>query len=977
MRDIFFSAALCLLANYPALTLDSNHRASYSKTTWTQKDGLPQDAVSAIAQTGDGYLWLGTEEGLARFDGYEFTVYRKDNTNLPSNSITALATGSDGSLWIGTPNGLSHYSENHFRNYSIADGLPDNSIADLSVDHAGEVWIVAGGAVARFDGARIKLVAPSQQISVSPRAICEDRHHVIWVAGSKGLAHLVGNDFVPVTNLKQSQGVLITRLVVDANDNLWLASGAGLMKYGADAVLRKYTIRDGVPDPHIRSLRLDNQGVLWVGTSSGFVHLMGDRFTSLNEPRSERDVVLSIYEDFEGNVWVGTVNGLERFRKDLFTTYGKIEGLPGDDPTAVFQDSGSRIWTGFRNSGLMLFSPNREIFGPREGLPSNEVFSIHEAANGDLLIGTRAGLVREHRRHFSIYRPPDDLGREMVFDAQEDAEGTLWLALPSGLAELQDKKLHIVAPGTSLNSGWVISILMCGDGTVWAGTYGRGLWRIQGQRVRLFTTRDGLSSNQIRALYQDSEGTLWIATLGGGLNAFRSGHFIHLTTKNGLLSDNISEFVDDGEALWLGTTRGICRVEKGALHSALQDNTQVLTVTNFGIGDGLRSAQCAPGYPVGGGATRSRDGYLWFPTSRGVGRINPKAVDRPQVAPVLHMEDVSVDGKSADLCRPLKLAPGSKTIHFHYVGIHLSAPQGVRYAHMLEGVDAGWVNTGGVRETDYNNLRPGRYRFLFRAELSGGGPSTQGFYSIEQFPEFYQTIWFRLAFGLSVLAITGAGYLMRMRHVRSRFSIILEERARLAREIHDTLAQGFIGISSQLEAVSEVLTEDSDRARMYLDLACKMARHSITEARRSVFELRSGELEGKDLAGALVACAQTWTAGSGLTVDMDIAASAQQRLPDRLEQQLLRIAQEAIVNVIKHACASRLSVRLGVHVGHVHLRIADDGLGFEEHEETFSASEGHFGLIGMRERAQQLGGELRLTSHRGEGTQIEVTVPLP
>lgn len=977
MRGVLFSTALCLLASHPAVALDTNHHASYSRTTWTQKDGLPQDAVSAIAQTGDGYLWLGTEEGLARFDGYEFTVYRKDTVNLPSNSITALATGSDGSLWIGTPNGLSHYSENHFRNYSTADGLPDNSIADLNVDHAGEVWIVAGGAVARFDGSRIKLVAPSQQISVSPRAICEDRHHVIWVAGSKGLAHLVGNTFIPVTNLTQSQGVLITRLVADANDNLWLASGAGLMKYGADGVLRKYTMREGVLDPHIRSLRLDHQGVLWVGTSSGFVHLVGNRFTSLNEPTSERDVVLSIYEDFEGNVWVGTVNGLERFRKDLFTTYGKIEGLPGDDPTAVFQDTSGRIWTGFRNSGLMLFSPNREVFGAREGLPSNEIFSIHEAGNGDLLIGTRSGLVREHKRHFTIYRPPDDLGREMVFDAREDAKGTLWLALPSGLAELQDNELHIVAPGSSLNSGWVISILTCGDGTVWAGTYGKGLWRVQGKDAHLFTTRDGLSSNQIRSLYQDPEGTLWIATLGGGLNAFNRGHFVHLTTKNGLLSDNISEFVDDGEALWLGTTRGICRVAKRALHLALQDYTKVLTVTNYGVGDGLRSAQCAPGYPVGGEATRTRDGHLWFPTSRGVGRINPRTVERPEVAPVLHMVSVTVDGKAADVSRALKLAPGSKTIHFHYVGIHLSAPQGIRYAHVLEGVDTGWVNTSGVRETDYNNLRPGRYRFLFRAELSGGGPSTQGSYSIEQLPEFYQAIWFRVISGLSILGIIAGGYLMRMRQVQSRFSIILEERTRLAREIHDTLAQGFIGISSQLEAVSAVLTEDSDRARTYLDLACKMARHSITEARRSVFELRSGELEGRELAGALVAAAKTWTTGSGLTVDMDIGTSAQRRLPDQLEQQLLRIAQEAIVNIIKHACASRVTVWLGVDTDKVHLRIVDDGQGFEEHDETFSASEGHFGLIGMRERAQQLGGELRLTSRRGEGTQIEVSVPLP
>jgi signal transduction histidine kinase/ligand-binding sensor domain-containing protein len=975
MRRPICSAVLFILTVLQAFSLDSNRHASYSETIWTQKDGLPQDAISAISQTGDGYLWLGTEEGLARFDGYEFIVYRKDGSNLPSNSITALATGSDGSLWIGTPNGLSHYAGNHFHNYSTADGLPDNAIADLFVDHAGEVWIVAGGAVARFDGTRIRLVAPSQEISVSPRAVCEDRHHVIWVAGSKGLARLVGQAFVPATDVKRAEGLLITRLAADGDDNLWLASGAGLMKYGHDGVLRKYTARDGVPDPHIRSLRLDHQGVLWVGTSLGFVHAAGDRFIPLNGPESERDVVRSIYEDFEGNLWVGTVNGLERFREDVFTTYGKSEGLPGDDPTTVFQDASGRTWVGFRNSGLILFSPNRQVFNTRNGLPSNEIFSIRQARNGDLLIGTRAGLVREHAGRFTTYRPPDDLGREMVFDAQEDAAGTLWIALPSGLAEFRDGKLRIVAPGDSLNSGWVISILQGLNGTLWAGTYGKGLWRIQGKDVRLFTTADGLSSNQIRSLYEDRDGTLWIATLGGGLNGYQNGRFFHVTAKDGLLSDNISELVDDSAAMWLGTTRGICSVSKRVLHAVSQGNGQVLSATNYGVGDGLRSAQCAPGYPVGGGAIRTREGRLWFPTSRGVGVINPKTVERPQVAPVLRMVGVTIDGKPVDFPRTLKLAPGSKSIHFHYVAIHLSAPQRVRYAHKLEGVDSGWVYTDSVRETDYNNLRPGRYRFLFRAELPGSGPSTQGSYEIEQLPEFYQTTWFRLMFGLLVLAAVAGGYLIRVRQLRSRFSIVLEERARLAREIHDTLAQGFIGISSQLEAVSAALTADSGRARSYLDLACKMARHSITEARRSVFELRAGELDGKDLAGALLAGAETWTAGSGLKVDMEIEASAQRRLPERLEQQLLRIAQEAIVNVTKHAGATKISVGLRVVEDKVHLRIVDDGQGFEECE-TFLSADGHFGLIGMRERAQQLDGELELKSCRGAGTQIEVTVPL-
>ncbi len=981
-RSIFGSMIwglmICGLCGPGAWALDSDQAVTrYTRTIWKQKDGLPQDTIRKIVQTSDSYLWLGTEEGLARFDGYDFTVFNKDNGDLPSNAVTALAAGADGSLWIGTTAGLVHYSDKKFHTYSTSDGLSVDLISDVYVDHLGTAWIVAGGVLSRFDGNRITLFGGGKDLPFTVYTVCEDRHHVLWVAGFSGLARWADGKFVLEINSATMDGNLITTMVVDGNDNIWLGGPRGVVRRSADGKVRRFDTADGLPHIFVRSLALDHNGILWSGTNSGFARLKNNRFTTLDGPEGrDRDSIWCLYEDREGNLWTGAINGLSRFRHDAFITYGEGEGLPGDDPVTVHQDRRGQIWVGYHNNGLVLFSPDghHRMFNGRSGLPSNEVFSIRESRDGSLLLGTRGGVVRMQGTQFSTYSPMDQLGRNMVLDALEDSAGRLWLALPSGLGELRAGKLRMVLPASgSLLDSWMVSLLEGSDRALWVGTYGKGLWRVQGDGKRQFTMDDGLSSNQIRSLYEDRDGTLWIATFGGGLNAFRDGRFTRFTAKDGLLSDNVSNIVDDGESLWLGTTRGICRISKKQLRDFSDHNIRALQPTNYGVEDGLRSAQCAPAYPVAGGGSRTSDGRLWFPTSRGLAVLNPTAPQEPQTAPPVHLLDLAVDGKTVDFSRAARLRPGSGRVQIRYTAIHLTAPERVQYSHRLEGLDADWVAAGHRREINYNSLRYGKYRFLVRAELPGG-PVTETAFDFEILPWFYETTWFRL---LGVLAlITGAwgAYQRRVRQLRYRFALMLQERARLAREIHDTLAQSFVGISSQLEAVASELPQDQNSARQHLDLARKMARHSITEARRSIIDLRASVLEGQNLADALRSGAQIWAAGSGVAVDVD-ASPADVALPDEVEQHLLRIAQEAVSNVLKHAKANKIWIKLHVGAHSVSLAVADDGRGFEQ-PDMFSPVGGHFGLIGMRERAERLGGDFRLTTGSGEGTRVEVTVPL-
>jgi len=948
----------------------------YSRTTWTQEQGLPQDTIRAIAQTTDGYLWLGTDEGLARFDGYEFLTFDKARAGLPSNSITALAASPDGALWVGTGSGLMRFDGRRFHTYTTADGLPDNAVSSLLMDRGGALWIVAGGALSRFVDGKFTSFAPGRGMPLGTvRVVGEDPRGGLWVAGIAGVWKLSGGVYTPALGGAMFSGYIVTNLLTDRRGDFWIAGSQGIVEIAPSGAMRRYGVRDGLPDLIVRALWEDRDGNIWAGTDGGLARLEGSRFVKpAEEDEPEQDVVRCLFEDREGNFWVGAGNGLTRLRDDLFTAYGRSEGLPSDEPNTVFQDRSGRIWVGFRDSGLIELSPNQRLVTERDGLPPVGVFSIRESRSGELLVSTRSGLARLSGGRFHLYAPRDRLGRRNVFDALEDSSGAIWLAASAGLIELRAGRERTVIPGGPLLADAIVTLYEAPDGAIWAGSYGKGMWRIQGRGVRQFTTADGLSSDQIRCFHGDSDGTLWIGTFGGGLNAWRGGRFLKFTAKDGLLSDNVAAVEDGGDSLWLSTTRGICRIPKRQLLDFAEHRRRALDPVNYGVEDGLRSAQCAPANPIGAGGMRAADGRLWFTTSRGLAVFQNAAAKRVVAAPLAHLLEMTADGRPVDLAGAGRLDPGSARVQFRYSGIHLGAPERVEYSYRLEGLDAGWVRAGNRRVIDYNSLQHGHYRFRVRAELPGGEAGETS-WRFEVPPSFYETAWFRL---LAAAALAGAGwalYRLRLRQVRSRFALVLGERARLAREIHDTLAQGFVGISSQLDAVAMCMPEGDSPARRCLDIAGRMARHSLTEARRSVMDLRASMLEDQALGAALRSGAKTWTAGTGVETEVAVDGP-EDPLPDEVEQNLLRIGQEAVTNALKHAAATRICIRLTREARGVSLRIEDNGRGFDPRD-AFSSLTGHFGVLGMRERAERLGGSMRLTSSPGQGTAVEASVPLP
>ena len=910
--------AVCLVAAcliQTAWALDPHKTLTqYSRHVWGQRDGLPQDTVKSIVQTPDGYLWLGTDEGLARFDGFDFTVYSRPTSELPANSITALAASPDGSLWIGTSNGLGLYRDRRFRIFTVKDGLPDNDIRDVYSDHAGTLWVVSGVDVCRFqDGKFTTLKAGARLPMTSARVVREDARHNLLVAGSNlpespvrpslRVVSVTGDKVTMLIDDDRFGADVIQALLADSHGNLWIGGTLGLVERSANGQVRLFDSHSGLPEDLVRSVVEDRDGNIWAGTNGGIARLEGERF-AVPATGTDSEVVRALFEDREGDLWVGGNDGLKRLRDDVFTPYGKTEGMPSDEPNTVFQDHTGRLWVGFHDAGLVLFSAGRpRLFSQREGMPDTEIFSIREAPGGDLLMGTRAGLVRMHGSTFTTLEPPDPQ-RRLVWDALEDSMGHLWMATPGGLVEQTAKGTRTVAGGGLLNVNGVVTLCKGRDRVLWAGSYGKGLYRIEGDDVRLFGLADGLSSENIREMYQGSDGILWIGTFGGGLDARRDGKFYRFTQKDGLLSDNIANIADDGESLWLSTTRGICRIAKRQLWEHAAGRRAQLEPVNYGMDDGLRSAQCSPGYPTGGG-TRSEDGRLWFTTSRGLAVFDPHARRPIPLPPIVQISEITTDGRAIDLEHSAHLAPDVERIRIRYAAIHLSAPEQVSYSYRLSGLESKFVSAGPRREINYNTPKHGNYRFTVRAQLPGG-QATEASYAFDVLPHYYETAWFRMLVAAALLGIAWGMYQLRLRQIRSRFSLVLEERARLAREIHDTLAQGFVGISSQLDAVAMCMPEEQSPARKYLDMARRMARHSLTEARRSVMDLRASVLEGQDLAAALESGTRMWTAGAGVDVKVDVSGP-ETVLPQEMEQHLLRIAQEAVTNVVKHAGASRIA----------------------------------------------------------------------
>jgi signal transduction histidine kinase/ligand-binding sensor domain-containing protein len=767
----------------------------------------------------------------------------------------------------------------------------------------------------------------------------------------------------------------VTTLLSASDGNLWIGTVNGLGEYDGKST-QLFTVREGLPGSRIVGLFEDREHAIWVATSRGPARILDGHISALTSREDlSSNLVLSFYEDREGSLWMGTESGGVAILRDRkFTTYTTQDGLSDDLVRSVFQDRSGTIMAGTNGGGVDELNAGHFTPLPSgSGISSNVALALADDANGNLWIGTPDGLNRVKGNHATLFTSADGLADDFVRSLYTDRSGTVWIGTRRGLSRYKDGKFTSYAATDGLGSDLVGAILQDRDGSLWIGTLG-GLTHYVNGTFRNFTRRQGLSSNIITALYQDPDGDLWIGTNGGGLNVWRDGRFTSLSSAATHLPQNIYGILDDGSGnLWLGSGNGVFRASKTKLLEVAAGRANSFFPDVYGTADGMRISECSSGgHPA---AWKAKDGSLWFATLRGVTTVNPAHMPVNHVPPQVAIERVSVDDSALPVQNDVRIGPGHTRFAFQYAGLSFVVPQKVRFRYKLEGLDRDWIDAGTRRVAYYTNISPGRHVFRVMACNNDGVWSEQeATFSFRLLPHFYQTYWFYILVLISVLLLIYEGYRWRVRSVESRFSAVLAERNRIAREIHDTLAQGFVAVSVQLEVVSRLLNTSVEAAREHLEQARTLTRESLAEARSSIWNLRSQGIAQNDLAATLTAAAARITANTDVKARVQVSGIFRP-IDSRVEAELVRIAQEAITNIVRHAEARHADVTLLFQEKLLRMTIKDDGKGFEGLAEEYSRN-GHFGLTGMRERAEQIGARLDVVSDKKTGTEVRIELAL-
>ncbi len=974
---------------------------------WQTESGLPQNTVHAILQTRDGFLWIATEGGLVRFDGEQFATYtnRKD-PGLPSDVVYGLMQDRSGRLWISTSGGVASYGDGRFRGY------PKTGEAyGTFQDGEGRIWALTAGGLELLKKGSFQQVASAAMGEDS--SMLETASGALWVASDDGLLYARAGSETFHTVGPQ---VGIRALAVAPDGRIWAGTGTGVeacspgacravhpaglpnpvyvsvlargsqgMWVGTDEGLfrvkggraRGFHKKDGLPSDQVNLLYRDHEGALWVGTSRGVVRMTNGKVDTLpNSSQLAGSMALTAYEDREGDLWLGfESNGLGVLRSLTFTNLSARDGLAGSHVLAVTEGSNGTIWAGTNGAGLSGYR-NRHFttLTTEQGLSSDVVLALREGRDGTLWVGTPDGFdAIRNGRVARAYTTADGLPDDFVRSLFVDAKGALWIGTRRGLTRFYKGKFTTFTRLDGLGSNLVGAMVQDRhDGALWVGTLD-GLTRYKDGKFENFTTADGLSSNIVTALYQDSAGTLWIATKGGGLDRYQAGKFTSISSRKTGLPESIYAILGDSEGyLWLSSTHGIYRVSRKALNRFADGEAHELPYSVFGASDGMGISECSRGgHPA---AWHAEDGRLWFATLKGLAVVNPAHMEMNRVPPKVAIEQVSIDDEPAPTQAALKVPPGHSRVEIHYAGLSFVAPQKVRYRYKLEGFDRSWVNAGTQRTAYYTNLAPGRYTFkVMAANQDGLWSRSAAAIHFTVLPQVYQTWWFRVVMVITLILMAYLVYWVRVRSVRAQFQAVLGERTRIAREIHDTLAQGFAAVSVQLEVVSQLLSASPEAARKSLDTARALARNSLDDARASIWDLRSQGAEQETLATRIRTMADQVSAPAGIKTHLQVSGVYRPLAP-KVESEIERIAKEAVVNAVRHAEAKNIALRLTYDPRDFAMTVRDNGKGFAGAPPD--AGSGHFGMTGMRERAERIGGKLDVTSKPGEGTEVRVSLRL-
>lgn len=975
-------AAAILLASAPILALNPNHQITqYVHRIWQAQPGLSQTSIYAVSQTRDGYIWLGTQSGVVRFDGIRFSrVETLPQASLGDIWARAIEEDTAGHVWITTNDtNLIRLSKDSAGNYvekifNEKDGLPTKDYSCLVPGPRGEMWACAITGLVRFQGEEFDFHAFPERLKTRPITGCRASDGTIWAGGGSELHTWNGSAFARIA-LRSVSGDLAIRSVLCNGQDVWVGTAKGLIRL-RDGKENLYTTKEGLADNVILSLAQGPNGEIWAGTRNGFSRLRNGAIESYGYREGlSQNAVFAIREDREGSLWVATKNGLNQFLDGAATRYAKSEGMPSENMGPLLEDRRGILWAGTLDAGLARFNGRR--FTPVPSLAAGRITTLAESADGALWAGTDRGLQRlEDGQVKASYGVEQGLPSARIQSMFRDHDGKLWVGTGRGPAVLRNGRFAIPEGFGGELAGPIAAIGETRDGAMlFAVEHGSVYFFKDGRLQRLDPdpnqTTPGLTQafQDVNAIYTDPSGVVWMAS-NGGLAIWRNGKLSRFLVRDGLFDSEIYGFVPEtADRLWMACSNGFFSVSRAEVFKYADGKARQIVSSPYSPLDGLRTVQGTPGVqPVG---TRTRDGRLWFSSSVWLLAFAPDAGIR-NVPPPLAVEAVTVNGTSMPADQPLTLESGHNSVEFRYTALTFLAPQRLTFRYLLEGYDKNWTEAGGRREAFYTNLPPGKFRF--RVAACGGivpCNETTKPVAFEVLPRFYQRIWFYPSLAVALALLVWTIYRVRVRRLRDQFVLVLAERSRIARELHDTLIQGFSGITMQLQAFTSRLRTTEERQA--LGEIIRDAGICLQETRRSVAGLRAGTASSSGLAAAIADSARQLTEERGLRLKLHLD-DVHQDLPAEVKYNLLCIVQEAITNCIKHADARTVEVSMAYAGGELRLAVIDDGRGIARGQSN--GAEGHYGMVGMRERASQIGAEFEVSSNPGFGTTVSVHMPV-
>jgi len=1004
---VLLLALAALLPAPSALGLNTSLDISqYGHTAWTLREGVFRGYTETMAQTRDGYLWLGTEFGLLRFDGVRFVPWTLPaGGHLPESFISSLLAASDGSLWIGTREGLARWKDGKLTEYPELAG---HVVYALIEDSAGTVWIGAGSEdlarqLCAIQSDRVQCYGSDGSFGKRVLSLYEDRGHGLWVAAETGLWRWKPSP-PKLYSVGDFRGQILAS--IEGDSGTMLVAMSHEIKRLVNGTLEPYPLLAGRQQLHPKSLLRDRNGGLWIGTvDQGLLHIHQgrlDRFTRADGLSS--NTVSDMLEDREGNIWVATVGGLDRFHDLAVTTVSAKQGLSNDYVRSVLATQDGSVWLGtmnglnrWKDGTLTIYRKHRAQAADRpsraplvrevldDGLPSDVVQSLFEDSRRRVWVATQGGLAYFEDGRFAPVKAVVD---GPILSITGDSSGNLWISnVNRGLVHLLRGRVVKAVPWTKFGRNRAAFLAFdAARGGVWLGfTEGGVSYFKDGQVRESYATNDGLGEGRVSSLRLDRDGTLWAST-EGGLSRIKNGSVTTLNSKHGLPCNAVRWTTgDDFHSLWLYTACGLVQIARSELEAWAanvdKDPNRTILMTVFENSDGVPSNLGDTGFAPP--SAKSTDGRFWFATVEGAGVIDPSEVSLNTFPPPVHIEQVTADRKTYEATPQLRLPPLVGDLQIDFTALSLVAPEKVRFRYMLEGRDRDWRDAGSRRQAFYTNLPPGNYRFRVKACNNNGVWNEAGAsWEFSIAPAYYQANWFRLACGAAFGTVLWGLYRLRLRRISAQFYMRLEERVgertRIAGELHDTLLQSFQGLILRFQTVVELLPTYPLEAKKALEAALERADQAICEARDAVHDLRSATFDGADLPQAVTRMAEEVAAG-GANPNAARFSFIAEGTPRSLRliprDEICGVVREALWNAFSHAQARLVEAEIVYGRSTLRVRVRDDGIGIHPKVLSQGGRAGHWGLPGMRERAKRIGGHLEVWSRLGAGTEVELRIP--